>query len=613
MPGRKVEVLVRESDVTSEVLSAAKPATDDATRERAIEAATQKLVDSCEQTHRPHHCSVRSFFLGRQYRLFETLELGDLRVVYAPPAGVGQFGGRVDRHAWPRQAGDFALLRAYTAADGTPAGYAKENVPYKPDPWLHVGDEGIEPGAFVMVAGYPAHTDRYLPAVEIARYTEQVLPARIGLYQDWLEVIDRQGKRSPALAVKVAMHKRQIEELLASTRARLEALNKLHLTELREREEQRLHTWCSVKPDRKQFCDAFAELEKLSATRREAFPRTLLLDNLRRGPSLLAIGIDLVQRARQHAVVARQRTATYADDNAGQLWKQQEHRLHGYDPRVDAELLASLVLRARHLPQATPLEPLSRLAGNLDDKQRDALARRLEARFRSSTLSNEKHVRELFDAADAAALEKSRDPVIALARDLADLLAQRDAERARERGTESRVGPRYFQMLDRSRTGPLYPDANGTLRVSYGTVTGYDPEDGLRALPQTTLHGAINKATGESPFNLPRRLLEKAAAAGESYWADPDLDDVPLCFLSSADTAGSPGGPVIDGRGHLVGLDFDRVWEDAAGDFVYRRDRSRSIGVDIRYMLWLLDRVEDAGALLRELGVSSYRSAPSRR
>ncbi len=613
-PGSTIEVLEDVTDVTRDVLSGAATAHDDAARERAIELASDKQVARCERRHPGRRCRVQRFYLGKEFRLLTLFELRDVRVVYAPPASVGQFGGAVDEGMWPRHAGSFAILRAYVGHDGKPAGYAKDNVPYKPRQWLHLGDQGIAPGDFVATLGYPGRTRRYLPAAELSRYAEQVLPGRVGLYGEWVDALTRQAARSQDIANRIAVHRQQLAERLQAARSLLGAFRRLDLVEQGRRRERRLGAWCSARPDRKRSSDALAVLSQLSTARRARFSRALLLDSVEEGPDLLAVAVDLVRRARARQVPDRQLDSIYSDDSSEKLWRREAPRLARFDAAVDAELMASLVLRARGLAKADRIDALDKLGGGLGDKQRPALVRQLAARIRTSALSSEKHTRQLFDQADAAALDKSRDPLIVVARGLVDAIERLHEERAAERGTESRIAPAYFDMLRSVQGGPVYPDANGTLRMSFGTVAGYRPEDGLRAEPQTTLSGAVEKATGEKPFDLPRRLLQKASSAGESYWADPDLDDLPVCFLMNTDTvAGDPGGPVIDGQGHLVGIDFDRVRDNVASEFAYSADRSRSIAVDIRYMLWVLDRVDDAGQLLRELDASQYRSAPSRR
>ncbi len=613
MPGSSVEVLEDISDVTSDILSTARSARDDASREQAIELASTKLVARCERRHPGRRCRVARLFLGKEFKLLQLSVLGDVRVVYAPPAGLAGFGGSVDDGRWPRHSGDFAVVRAYVDKEGKPAAFAKDNVPFKPPQWLHLGDEGIEPGDFVAVLGYPARTQRYLPAAELSRYADQVLPARTGLYGEWVDSMAHEATRSPSVSARISAHRQELERRLEATRRLIEAFKELHLVERSGIRQRRLDAWCADKPARKPYAEALDVLAKLSAARRARFSRALIIDSLDQGPDLLAVAVDLVRRARARRDAALP-DAAYNDNNAKRLWRLQAARLARFDAQVDAELLASLVLRARALPAGQRIPALADLAGALDGKQRAALVRKLAARIRASRLSDAKVARQLFEHADAAALDKNRDPMIALARGLLAAIGKLDDERLRERGAEARVAGAYFDMLRRTQSGPVYPDADGTLRFSYGSVAGYEPEDGLRADPQTKLTGAIDKSTGERPFSLPRRLLDKAPNAATSYWADPDLGDLPVCFLTNADTdEGNAGGPVIDGRGHVVGVDFDRVRDGVAAKLSYNVHRSREIAVDIRYMLWLLDRVEDAGDLLRELGAAEYRSAPSRR
>ncbi|MCB9700374.1 MAG: S46 family peptidase [Myxococcales bacterium] len=222
-------------------------------------------------------------------------------------------------------------------------------------------------------------------------------------------------------------------------------------------------------------------------------------------------------------------------------------------------------------------------------------------------------MRGLFDAADPAALRASRDPLLVLANALVDAIERDEAEEESRRGRRMVLEPAYFELLRGVRPGPLYPDANGTLRFSVATVRGYRPRDGLEALPQTTLRGQLAKLTGAEPFTLPERVVAAAAGAAESYWADPGLADLVLCLLADGDTTGgNSGSAVVNGRGEVVGLNFDRVWENIAGDVAYSNERSRNVIVDVRYLLWLLDRVEDAGALLDELGVGDRRGEPRR-
>jgi hypothetical protein len=599
--GYTVKVLNVIRDVSKQVLAAADAAKDDRGRQQAIERMRKQLMLECEKKDPALRCSVASFDLGSRFELTETIELRDIRLVWAPPSAIGEYGGEVDNWMWPRHTGDFALLRAYVGPDGKSAEHSSENVPYQPKQHLAIGASGVQPGDFVAVLGFPGRTQRHLAASEVDRQVQQVLPALIDLFGDWLQILARAKTRSPALSIQVAALEKNLANRHKNARGMLAGIARMRLLDRREREQRQLEQWAQ-QPDRAQYADALRVLVQLSEQRRIGFARRFLLDQVARGPNLLGVAIDLVRRAREGKKPDLEREEPYMERGAVPLWKLQERRIRDYDPGVDAELLAALVARAKKLPNQQRIQSLAALdpAG-------------LEARFRASKLSDPALARLLFDG-PASELERSADPLIALARSMVPEIEAAEAERDAESGKESRAGPLYFQMLKSVRAGPVYPDANGTLRISYGTVKGYEPVDGMIAKPQTTLRGAIDKHTGQPPFALPQTVIDAAPAARDSYWADAELGDLPLCFLANLDTTGgNSGSAVINGKGQLVGLNFDRVWENIAGDFGYSSERSRNISVDLRFMLWLLDRVDNASALIAELGATEFRALPVQR
>lgn len=601
--GYTVAVIDQVKDVTATIREVSQAAPDDRARARVVEHKERELVAECEK-QAGHRCRVESFSLGSRYELIDTLELRDVRLVYAPPASVGEFGGEIDNWMWPRHTGDFAFLRAYVGENGEPADYSEKNVPYEPKAWLKLGVEGVGNGDLVAVIGYPGRTERYLTLAELTQAVEQELPAAAELAGDWLGILDAEAKRGPAVALKIAAQRKQLANREKNARGMIAGLTRMKLVERRAREEARLRAWAAGKPERKAGIEALDAMDQLVEARRARFARAHLLMSLARGPNLLAVAVDLARRAREHGKPDLERRSGTMDRDAERQWKLEERRLADYDVQVDARLLASLGARAARLPEGQKLDALAKLGS----------VAAIQGKLRASRLSNVEATKALYFAADSALIDKSTDPMLVLGRTLAAELERLDTERDAEQGALERVGPAYYALLEAERGGTLYPDANGTLRISFATVRGYSPEDGLLAVSRTTLRGAVEKSTGEEPFNLPRAVIERAAEAKNSYWADPDLDDVPVCFLSNADTTGgNSGSPVINGRGELVGLNFDRVWENIAGDYGYSVPRSRNISVDVRYLLWMLDRVADASELLQELGASSYRSAPSRR
>jgi hypothetical protein len=595
--GTTVKVLMAVEDVTDRVRKAAEGLEDPVARARAVELASKKIVQTCEEEDAANRCRVAKFYNGSLLQLHRYVEFEDVRLVYAPPSSVGNYGGEVDNWMWPRHTGDFSLMRVYATPEGKPAPYSKGNVPYVPERWLTPSPQGVAPGDFVAVLGFPGHTDRYLPAVEVRRQLEQFLPARVELYGEWIEIMEAAGARDPAVKIKVAATLRSLANRHKNARGMIDGIVRNGILARRETEEAELAKWAEAQGDR--YEGVLEELKELSADRRAEFDRTFLVSNLDNAAGSLGAAIDLVRRAREAKKPDLERQDAYMERETDELWRKMQRRLRDYDRATDTALLSALFRRIEALP------PETRFTGVKAADIGPILAR--------TSVMEEAFLKEAFDAADADALDKSRDPLISLARELVVAIEAKELADDREEGVMLDLGPKYFEMLRAARGGVVYPDANATLRFSYAQVTGYSPRDGIVANPQTVLAGQVAKHTGEEPFDLPESLREAAKLASATYWSDPVLDDVPVCFLSNADTTGgNSGSPVIDGKGRWVGLNFDRVWENIAGDFGYSPERSRNITVDVRYLLWNLDRVADAGALLGELGVADKREAAPR-
>ncbi|HWB81703.1 MAG TPA: S46 family peptidase [Nannocystaceae bacterium] len=588
-----VEIVQRITDVTAKVHEVVAREQDPAARALAVERLGKELVRECEAAAPARRCRMAEFYAGAEFQLIDSLVLRDVRLVYAPPESIGNFGGEVDNWMWPRHTGDFTLLRAYVGKSGESVEHSEANVPYQPKRFLPVASEGVQPGDFVAVLGFPGNTQRYQSSAEVARQIAQALPARAELNREWIDLLEAAGERDAAVRIKVAAKMRSLQNREKNARGMLDGLARNGTLARREQEDEELARWAAAQKDPR-YAAALDRLAELSTTKRESFPLDFVLDNSTRGSNALALALDIVRRARERGKPDLERVPAYMDRDAEQLWSTQQRRIRDFDREVDRQLLESWFARVAALPEA------QRFA-------HDEAAKLLRTKVTEAAFA------EKLWQADWAAIEQERDPMIAFARDLVPQLEALEQRDRAHKGAMLELGPRWFEMLDAVRSGPVYPDANGTLRISFAHVKGYAPREGLLATPQTTVTGLLAKHTGKAPFDVPQAIRDAAPRAKTTWWADPSLGDVPIAMLADGDTTGgNSGSPVIDGRGRWIGLNFDRVWENIAGDYGWSVERSRNIVVDVRYLLWILDEVVHADALLAELGVAQLADAPAR-
>ena len=602
--GKSIKVLRKISDVSEPIAAKLEGIEDDGERASAYEQAKHELVDACEAASEHVECQVASFYLGSHHELHEYLELEDLRLVYAPPSAIGEYGGEIDNWMWPRHTGDFSLLRAYVGPDGQPAAHAADNVPYQPAIWLEPSTEGVDSGDFVAILGYPGRTQRYLWAAELERHHQGWLPMRVKIYGEWIEILEQAGARSEELGIKVAATKKSLANRHKNAAGKIAGLDHMNLIATRKAEDTRLALQEAAKP-------VIEGLAEISEARRERQAWAFLLHNLRYAPRKLAIARDLALWAQERSKPDVERKSGYRDRDRDRLWSRLERYAHDHDAEVDVELLASFLrhadaLEGRRIPGFDQIMGEARGAG---PEQLEAYREAARAPLEGSKLASLDTLRQLFEEPKKVA--RSKDPMIVLARELVEDLGELSEIEAAEKGKLLLLEPRYFELVKDLRSSPHYSDANRTLRFSYATVKGYEKWDGAKQEPQTVLAGAVAKHTGTKDFDLPDKVLEQAKIAADSRWVDREIDGVPVCFLADGDTTGgNSGSPVIDGRGRLVGFNFDRVWENVAGDYAWRPGHSRNVIADARYLYWMLEEAEGATHLLEELGVADYTPPP---
>ena len=608
-PGSRVYVTTSVKDVTAEITGKLDPKLSDRDRHEAVEKRLKERTAACEKDGM--RCRVTSFFDGLKYFELAQMEIQDLRLVYAPAEGIGNFGGEADNWQWPRHTGDWSFYRAYVSPTGKSVTYAKENVPFKPKHWLKVSPEGAGPGDLVFVAGYPGKTQRLATYAQTQELAEWSFPRTVRRYSDLIAILEEVGKKSKETALRVATRKRGLNNTLTNRKGVVDGFKRGSLLAKKQGMEKDLALWIAADPNRqKSFGDVLPALDALQAEKVKTRERDAsLFDLLGSGSVLLPAAHTLYALSVERPKKDLDREAEYQERNWSRLREAQDRLQRSYDPVADRALLRYVLVEAAKLPPGQRIEALDKEAGfsaGMADaeagKKIDALLDRLFA----GTKLGDKAVRlALFDKSTAEILA-AKDPMIELAAAL-DQLWQANRERAKSRdGAYERLGARYAQAVLEKSGGLTAPDANGTLRVTYGRILGVPERDGLIYSPQTTLQGIVEKATGEGEFNAPKKELDAIAAlkAGKKTpYADGKLGSVPVNFLSTVDTTGgNSGSATLNAKGELCGLLFDGTFDTVASDYLYDTEKTRSIHVDSRYMLWTMSEVDGATNLLKEIG-----------
>ncbi len=602
-PGSEVYVVESITDVTTQVLAKIKPRTKDADRRKLINRATSEILAACEAPISPgaapaYRCRVAETWGGQKYRLIKARVFRDVRLAYAPPESVGSYGGEIDNWMWPRHAGDFSLLRVYVAPDGSPAAYSKDNVPYKPPAFLKVSPDGVGPGDLVMVAGYPGSTSRYALAAQLEHMAAVGYPESLELSGRLLEILRVEAAKGEEAAGRLAGAIDTTANRHKYTEGMLDNFRTSNVVARKVEQEKELEAWINADKARmKKFGPALAEARRLVTQAQTADRVERLLGMTIRYADLLTISHRAVRLAAERPLPDADREPGFQERDLERTLQRSDRLDRDLWLPADRALMAELLTRIVKLEgeDAVPtVDAFVAAHGGVEGS--------LNALFDSPKLVDSKTRRDLLQT-DTASLQRSKDPWVQLALAIeARLKPLREAAQLRE-GAWLRVDPILMEARQGAAKSPLYPDADNSLRLTYGQVRGYSPRDAVTYLPQTTVRGMVAKA-GEYPFNAPTRFLEAAKNSPASRFADPKLGDVPVDFLSDLDTTGgNSGSATLDKDGRLVGFLFDGNYESMSADWLFDATVTRSMHVDIRYALWTLDSVEGASHLITELGL----------
>jgi hypothetical protein len=601
-PDARIYVTTNIEDVTKQILAPFPANTTDAERDRLVTRRRREMIEACEQGG-GKRCLVSSFFEGGQYQKLTQMEIRDVRLVYAPPLGVGNYGDEVDNWMWPRHTGDFGFYRAYVGRDGKPADFSKDNVPYKPKHWLKISTRDLNEDDLVLVAGTPGTTSRHATASEFQDALEYELPTSVRYRTMLRDVLQERGKANRDIALKNASRIASYENYLKKHTGTLEAFERDDILNERQSLERR---------DRRALDDtlgksydaASEELEKILAEQRTTRERDMLFSWLYTASPMLTQANNLYRLSQEKTKDDLDRAEDFTERNRKRLQQTLARNRRNIEPGSDRAGLRLFLLEATKLPASQRIKPVDTMLAatgrSTPEAQVDAL---LDQIYGSTQIGNADAEAKMFGETTAQ-LTARNDSMIAFAGALRSFGAQLDEVKAARAGAMSRLRPVMLDALRVARAGRLYPDANGTLRVGFGQVKGYAPRNAVWYDAQTDIRGVLEKNTGEEPFASPARLLERAGKNEFGPYVDAQLRRLPVAFISTnVVTNGSSGSATLNAWGELCGLAFDSNWEGVGSDFFVEEAITRTIHVDSRYMLWVMDAVDDADNLLREMGI----------
>ncbi|MBW8189910.1 S46 family peptidase [Neiella marina] len=605
-PGSRVYITESVTNVTDDVVGDIAANTEGAARYQQIEDNRKALVAQCEEAE-GYHCSVQSFHHGLEYYLVKKLAIRDVRLVHAPALSVGKFGGSIDNWMWPRHTGDYSFYRAYVGKDGKPADYSKDNVPYEPISHLTVSAKDLDEDDFVMVAGYPGRTNRYRTADEVKHTFNKFYPQAKALREDLMDIIKTTAPEGSDARIRYESTLAGLDNYAKNYQSMIDIYAKSDFQQRKETLEAELSGWMKASKKRQaNYGESVAALAELVEDSQAMSERDTVLGYMRYA-SAPYYAQRLLRLAHEQEKPDATREPGYQERDMTRFGEGLKRLSRRYDAEVDKAIFAYMLKVYAELPKSQRVAALDTyfdLAGGWNEK---AVMAKLDAMY-SSTKVGDEATRLAWMDADLATLEKTDDAMLDFAKAMYETNMAMEKEEKAHSGELQKWRPRYMQALiayAKEQGKPIYADANSSLRISYGSVKGVEPRDGMYYTPFTKVEGIVEKETGIWPFNAPTKQLQLIKDRDYGKFVDSQLQSVPVNYLSTVDTTGgNSGSPTFNSKGELIGLLFDGTTDSIIGDWDFDETRNRSIHVDTRYMLWAMKHLDGADNLLDEMSIA---------
>jgi hypothetical protein len=597
--GYNASIMESYSDVSTDVLSVVTEEMDLAERIKAINKKKKEILIQAEKDYPGKRAEISEMFIGKTYLLFIYTRLRDIRLVYVPPVSIGEFGGENDNWIWPRHTGDFSFVRAYVAPDGSPADYSENNVPYNPKVHFQVAPEGVNEEDFVFIMGYPGRTYRHRTSYYMA-YEENVnLPYLASEYEKAIRIMEEFSEKSPDAAIKLASPIKSLSNRMKNYRGKLTGMNRIQLVAKRKSMEEKMLQYFSGDERGEILAEALKVIEKVYEEKEFSAHSELLIRNILRLCTPVKNAHTVFEAAQNKSKPDIERESAYMDRNIKRTQRKLFLGLKSYYPPAEKVILKNLLKQVMTLPENEKIEAFQDL--NSDQKIDEFITEI----YTTTKFADEKFLKQSLSYSSDE-IDELEDPAIIVIKNL-DPQLQRNKERTRRQsGALNKLHPTLIDLKKQFKEEDFIPDANGTFRLTYGYIRGYYPKDAMYCSPITTFRGVIEKTTGVAPFITPTGLIDIYNQKNFGQFYNKKLNDVPVAILYNMDTTGgNSGSPVLNSKGQLIGVNFDRAWEATINDYAWNESYSRSIAVDIRYVLWVTQKFAGAGYLLEEMNIFS--------
>lgn len=538
---------------------------------------------------------IRTFYDGNQFLLFVTETFKDVRLVGAPPSSIGKFGSDTDNWVWPRHTGDFSLFRIYADKNNRPAAYSNENVPYKPKHFFPISAKGIQEDDFTMVMGYPGKTQEYLPSFAVEQIVNDLNPAKIEVRDAALKVQDGFMRKNNAIKIQYASKYASVANYWKKWIGETKGLKKSNAVAIKKEFETKFQEKVTLLGKQAAYGTLLKDFEKnYSEIKEYAIAKDYFTEIVLRNAEIMTFCYRLYQLEQVYQTKGEQAFT----DRKTNLIAGFEGLYKDYNAQVDEKVFEQLIqIYSSKMPKQF-------LPENLLSVNSTELTASI---FKSSKITSYDGLKELLQGDSKTVLANlNQDVAFQLVKNIADVYQKKVGPKFDEINLRNTALQRTYMkaILEVFPNDRIFPDANSTLRVTYGKVKGYQPSDAVVYEPISYLDGVVEKyIPGDYEFDVPKKLLDLYYAKDFGNYAAKN-GKMPLAFIATNHTTGgNSGSPALDARGNLIGLNFDRVWEGTMSDIYYSPDICRNIMVDARYILFVIDKFAGAKNLIEELSI----------